>query len=72
MIEPPPYVKPRWKPKELEEYCYIARDGVYMARASYEFNKKAIELGNCFQTEKEAQEVFEKFKQLLKEHHDGK
>ena len=72
IADPPPYVKQRWKPKKGEEFWCNAIDGVGLVHSASEFNKEAIDIGNCFQTRKEAEEVFKKFKQLLKEHHDGK
>ena len=75
----PPYNKPRWKPKKGEEYWYANRVHIPVLStiwADDEYDNNSYRIGNCFQTEKEAQgilrEVFEKFKQVLKEHHNGK
>ena len=73
IIQPPPYVKPRWKPKDREKYWCIMTHiiGAY-SWDNDTTDKKLYNLGNCFQTREEAQEVFEKIKQLLKDHHDGR
>lgn len=77
VVEPPPYEKPRWKPKEGELYWYIYVSGIYFSEICKEWSNGDADMEqwsvfNCFQNRHEAAEMCDKFKQLLKEHHDGK
>lgn len=73
IIEPPPYVKQRWKPKKGEEYWGCSTDSIFcLVCSNSKLDSQFYERGNCFQTKEKAEEAFEKITQLLKEHHDGR
>lgn len=66
------YVPVRWRPKEGEDYYYIAwvtSEGfVTMVETWLEhesFNPKVWEAGNCFRTEEEAQQVIDQLNEAL-------
>lgn len=50
-----------WKPKENREYWYITEEGVVDTGVweDFECEKRMYAIGNCFKTEKEAEEAIE-------------
>lgn len=62
-------VKKKWHPKEGEDfYCILSLFDVvcYTYRQKVELCEAFYKLGNCFRTKEEAEEMAEKFRELLK------
>lgn len=59
----------RWKPKEGENYFWIAGDGVIMFeewnRNHGDFENHTWEMGNCFLTREQAEQARDKVKETL-------
>ena len=57
----------RWKPEQNQDYCYVSSNGwVYHGRWANgsSIDNGRFEIGNCFQTEEEAEKVIEYLKAL--------
>ena len=57
----------RWKPKYVEEYYYLSGDGSVGRETfddEFDIGNDRFEIGNCFQTEEEAERVVEYLKAL--------
>lgn len=57
-----------WKPQADETYYLIDKSGIILGtnNAEFDMDRRAIELGNCFKTEEEAQHMLEKIKIINK------
>ncbi len=53
----------RWKPERNENYYYIQQDGyIGLTNNLYDIDQRTIAIGNCFQTQKEAEFEVERLK----------
>lgn len=64
--------KPQWKPSKGERYFFVGDNGmVNFTYAEYdEVDQDYYKFGNCFRTEKQAEQALEKVKQALAEYQE--
>lgn len=57
----------RWKPELDQKYCYLASDGSVLNDLfddDFKIDQSRLEIGNCFKTEEEAEQVVKYLKAL--------
>ena len=65
-VAPKPYVKPRWKPKDMERYfCIFPSTIIGQAWLNEKGDQDRWAMGNCFATYNEAAAAMEEVKELL-------